>query len=58
MPSDLKYSKPIHIIHPRITMMLAIDSFGEIYYSLMYIALTGALYPLEPIWFNSGLILV
>ena len=35
MASDSKYSKPLHNIDPRITMMLAIDNFGEIYYTLM-----------------------
>ena len=32
MPKDIYESKPIHIIFPRITMMAAIDNFGEIYY--------------------------
>ena len=31
----MKNSKPVHIIWPRITMMAAIDNYGEIYYSLL-----------------------
>lgn len=35
MTSDMKFSKNLFTIWPRITMIAAIDNYGEIYYSLL-----------------------
>ena len=35
MPANAKNSQITHQILPRITMMVGIDNYGEIYYSLL-----------------------
>ena len=35
MASHMKWSKNENVVAPRITMMAAIDNYGEIYYSLL-----------------------
>ena len=35
MSSDMKFSKNLNTIWPRITMIAAIDNYGKIYYSLL-----------------------
>ena len=35
MHRSVTKSKPIHVVSPRITLMVAIDSYGDTYWSLI-----------------------
>ena len=35
MPKDLRWTKNINQLQPRVTMIAAIDDYGQIYYTLM-----------------------
>ena len=35
MPRSINYSKKIHVVSPHITMMTAIDSYGDLYWTLL-----------------------
>jgi len=35
MPRSQKYSKSVHSVSPRITMMVAIDTYGDVYWTLL-----------------------